>query len=282
MAQLAKISIITPSFNQAKFITRTVRSVILQRYPNLEYVLMDGGSKDGTMEALAPYREAFAYFRSEKDDGQAAAIADGFDITTGDIMGYLNSDDMLAPGSLEFVNWFFANHPDVDAIYSHRIAVDESDRALWYWILPPHSNYLMSRWDYIPQETCFWRRSLWTKAGNIDRTFRFAMDYDFFVRCMQCGSKFRRVNRFLGAFRWHNAAKSSRLYETIGMEEIDRIWKTYGLAETRLSHYAKSSLSGAVNSVSNAFARHCIVLPGNLPGINYSYDRVWGGLLTQT
>ena len=196
MAPLARISIVTPSFNQAEYITRTVRSVVLQRYPNLEYILMDGGSKDGTVEALAPYRQAFSHFRSEKDHGQAAAIADGLEMSTGDIMGYLNSDDMLAPGSLEFVSWFFSNHPEVDAIYSHRIAVDEADRALWYWVLPPHSNYLMSRWDYIPQETCFWRRSLWTKAGNVDRTFRFAMDYDFFVRCMQCGGKFRRVNRF--------------------------------------------------------------------------------------
>ena len=129
---------------------------------------MDGGSTDDTVSRLARYKDQFSFFASEPDNGQADAIAKGFARSSGEIMAYLNSDDLLAPGTLHFVAKFFKGHPDVDCIYSHRCTVDENDRVVWYWILPPHQDSLMKRWDFIPQETCFWRRSLFEKAGNID------------------------------------------------------------------------------------------------------------------
>src|SRR5437763_5239906 len=101
--RLPRISIVTPSYNHGDYIGWTVRSVLLQRYSDLEYVVMDGGSKDATCAILAPYRPYFAHFVSQRDRGQADAIARGFEHTTGDIMGYLNSDDMLAPDALHFV-----------------------------------------------------------------------------------------------------------------------------------------------------------------------------------
>src|SRR5688572_20116535 len=103
MTNIPRITIVTPSYNQARFIGWTARSVFLQRYPNLEYVVMDGGSTDDTMEVLAPYAGRFAHLVSERDKGQSDAICRGFARSTGDIMGYLNSDDMLAPGTLKFV-----------------------------------------------------------------------------------------------------------------------------------------------------------------------------------
>ena len=278
---LPKISIVTPSYNQGPFIGWTVRSVLLQRYPNLEYILMDGGSKDSTREVLQPYADRFAHYVSEKDRGQADAIHRGFERATGDIMAYLNSDDMLAPGALHFVAKYFAEHPGVDAIYSHRCTVDERNRVLYYWILPRHNSWYMTRWDLIPQETCFWRRSLFDRAGNIDPTFRFAMDYDLFVRFMKHG-RMVRVNRFLGVFRKHTEAKTSQLLETIGSQEVARVWKQYGLVKTKLDNLRSARFFNSVNRRGGRFAYHKKHLPGALPGIGYDYDRVWGGLLNDT
>ena len=275
---LPRISIVTPSYNQGPFIEWTVRSVLLQRYPELEYIMMDGGSTDQTRRALAPYADRFAHYISEKDGGQADAIRRGFERATGQIMSYLNSDDMLAPGTLHFVARFFVEHPEVDAVYSHRCTVDEQNRVLWYWILPPHSDWYMTRWDLIPQETCFWRRSLFEKCGNIDPGLHFAMDYDLFVRFMQKG-KMVRLNRFLGVFRKHTEAKTSQLLETIGTQEIALVWKRYGLKKSRLDDLRATRFFNAVNRRGGKFAAFQRHLPGILPGVGYDYDRVWGGLL---
>ncbi|MGH8552797.1 MAG: glycosyltransferase family 2 protein, partial [Methylococcales bacterium] len=200
--ELPCISIVTPSFNQGKFVEATVRSVLDQRYPKLEYLFLDGGSTDATLDRIAPYRARFAHFESVPDGGQSAAIARGFSLCGGEIMAYLNSDDQLLPGTLNFVADFFERHPHLDAIYGHRCIIDANNRVIGHWILPPHSNFMMRRWDLIPQESCFWRRRLFETGGNIDPTFRFAMDYDLFVRYMKTG-RFKRVNRFLAAFRVH-------------------------------------------------------------------------------
>lgn len=278
MPDQSRISIVTPSYNHSQFIERTVRSVVKQRYDNLEYIIMDGGSKDNTVELIEPYRRYISHMVSEKDNGQSDAIARGFEKSTGEIMAWLNSDDMLAPGTLEYVNWFFAHNPNIDAIYSHRLAVDADDRVIWYWLLPSHSSYMMSRWDLIPQETCFWRRSLWEKVGNVDRSFQFAMDYDLFVRFMKVG-RIRRVNRFLGAFRQHQGAKTSQLIHTIGAQEIHRIWVDNQFTPRFFSRLIAHRFSKGVNWRGSRFAKERRVLPGNLPGIGYSYDRLWGGML---
>ena len=182
----------------------------------------------------------FAYYVSEKDKGQGDAVSRGFERCTGEIMAYLNSDDMLAPDALQFVADYFRQHPDVDAIYSNRVTVVEDNRVAGYWVLPPHSNYLMMRWDLIPQETCFWRRSLFERGGNIDPSFKFALDYDLFLRYMQVG-RFIRVNRFLGAFRYHSTAKTHMLLAEVGQEEIRRVRQMHGVN----IHRGESMLGGA-------------------------------------
>ena len=279
--RLPKISIVTPSYNQADFVGWTVRSVFLQRYPNLEYILMDGGSTDGTCNVLEPYADRFAHFVSEKDGGQADAIRRGFERSTGQIMAYLNSDDMLAPGTLAFVAQYFADHPEVDAVYSHRVTVDEENRASGYWILPRHSDWYMSRWDLIPQETCFWRRRLFERCGNIDASFRFAMDYDLFVRFMRAGQMVR-LDRFLGVFRKHSEAKTSQLLETVGKREVERVWQRYGLTKTQLDELRAARFFNSVNRNGWKFAAQNRCLPGALPGLGYDYDEVWGGLLNDS
>ena len=276
-----RISIITPSFNQAQFIGWTVRSVLLQRYPNLEYIVMDGGSTDGTQEVLGPYADRFAHYVSEKDNGQSDAIGRGFERSTGEIMAYLNSDDMLAPGALEYVANYFTHHPEVDAIYSHRCTVNESNKVISYWILPNHSSYLMMRWDLIPQETCFWRRRLFETCGNIDPQFRFALDYDLFLRYMKRG-RFVRVNRFLGSFRYHSSAKTATLLADVGQKEIRKVREKNGIK----IHKGESMLGGLFSLyVQRRGFRYQLQrgsLPGALPGAGYDYDSVWGGLLNDT
>jgi glycosyltransferase involved in cell wall biosynthesis len=276
LARPPRISIVTPSYQQGEFLEWTIRSVLEQGYPNLEYVVMDGGSKDATREILARYKNQLAYWESAPDHGQADAVARGFEHTSGEIMAYLNSDDVLAPGALDFVARFFADHPEVDAIYSHRVFIDEENLVTRYWILPPHHSWMMERWDYIPQETCFWRRRIYDQAGGIDKSFQFALDYDLFVRFMRHG-RMERVNRFLGAFREHPSSKTTQ--QAGAHPEVERIYQEHGihLADWhRLPQLAQYEL---LDARSRKFAARGKILPGALPGIGYDYDLVWGGRL---
>ena len=277
---MLKISIITPSFNQGRYIERTIRSVLLQDYPELEYIMMDGGSTDSTAEVLKKYQEHFAHCRSAPDKGQADAIARGFEHSTGEIMAYLNSDDLLAPGTLRFVNQFFSEHPKVDALYSHRVSIDENDRVIWHWLLPVHINYMLKRWDYIPQETCFWRRRLFERAGNIDTSYRFAMDYDLFARYMKVGT-FRRVNRFLAAFRVHSESKTTKDFKTIGMEEFHLVWDRNGIKWRPIDFFLQTWFVELASLQGIRFGALRKQLPGAFAGIGYDYNDFWGGLLKE-
>jgi glycosyltransferase involved in cell wall biosynthesis len=273
-----RITIVTPSFNQGRYIRQTVRSVLLQDYPDLEYMIFDGGSTDETAKVLGPYLHRLAHYQSAPDGGQSDAIASGFERSTGQIMAWLNSDDILAPGALHFVAQYFADHPEIDALYSHRCIVDEKTRVRSYWILPEHHDYLMGRWDMIPQETCFWRRSLFEKCGNLNRSYHFALDYDLLLRFMSQG-RFARVNRVLGAFRKHKQAKTLRLMRTEGRDEILAVRRANNV---RIS--PPERILGALffrwvvgRGWLHAVSRRRI--PGALPGVSYDYDEVWNGRL---
>lgn len=273
-----KISIVTPSYQQGHYLEWTIRSVLEQDYPNLEYVVMDGGSKDQTSEILARYKHRLAYSQSAPDQGQADAVVRGFAHTSGEIMAYLNSDDLLAPGALDFVARYFAIHPEIDAIYSHRVFIDEGNTVTRYWILPPHRNWMMQRWDYIPQETCFWRRRIYEEVGGIDPTFHFALDYDLFVRIMKQG-RMARVNRFLGAFREHPLSKTTQ--QEGPHPEVGRVQEAHGIRIFdwhRLPQLAQYEL---LDVRSRKFAAEGKLLPGALPGIGYDYNLVWGGRLNE-
>lgn len=278
-ADLPRISIITPSYMQGRYVERTVRSVLLQDYPNLEYIVLDGGSTDETLNVLEPYVERLSHFHSGPDGGQADAIRRGFDMASGDILAYLNSDDLLTPGALHFVARFFQQNPDVDAIYSHRLVVDEIDRVVAYWILPPHSNFLMVRFAMIPQETCFWRRSAYEAAGGLDPSFHFALDYDLFVRMMRNG-RFRRVHRMLGAFRRHIEQKTFLLYQTVGLEEVEKVQRREGIRMRQFDRLMQEwtcrgvGLAGVVYRETRArLARFRVPWAGTM-------DELWNGALT--
>jgi glycosyltransferase involved in cell wall biosynthesis len=268
-----RISIVTPSFNQAAFVEQTLQSVLRQRYPNLEYIVMDGGSSDGTMAILDRYRDRLAHLAHGPDGGQAAAVARGLALCTGEIMAYLNSDDMLLPGALTFVADYFQRNPTVDLIYGHRCYVDEGNVVRGHWILPAHRDWLMRRWDLIPQETCFWRRTLWERGGNVDEAFQFALDYELFVRYMNAG-RLRRVNRFLGVFRYHAASKTQTMLRTIGKREIAEVRRRHRIFGA--GRALGKLLSVGVQLRSALFVRRAEARPGLPPGAGYNLTSVWG------
>ncbi|WP_448676362.1 FkbM family methyltransferase [Delftia acidovorans] len=223
---LPSISIVTPSFLQAQFLERTLDSVLAQGYKKLEYFVQDGGSTDGTVELLESYGDRLTGWTSIKDDGQSQAINIGFSRTNGEIMGWLNSDDLLMPGALHRVGEFFAENPDVDVVYGNRILVDEEDQEIGRWILPGHDDGVLSWADFVPQETLFWRRGIWNKVGGqLDESFRFAMDWDLLMRFRDAGAKMVHLPYFLGAFRIHGAQKTSSQINEIGTLEMNRLRK---------------------------------------------------------
>lgn len=217
------ISIVTPSFQQGRFLARTIHSVLSQGYPALEYVVQDGGSTDETLDVLARFDGGVGSCVSEPDAGQADAINRGFARTSGEIMAWLNSDDVLLPGALAYVGAYFASHPEVDVVYGHRIMIDEEDGQIGAWILPRHDDAALALADYVPQEGLFWRRRVWETAGGyVDTSFRFALDWELLLRFASSGARIERLPRFLGGFRVHQGQKTHAI-DQVGEEEMARL-----------------------------------------------------------
>jgi ADP-heptose:LPS heptosyltransferase/GT2 family glycosyltransferase len=227
-AALPKIGIVTPSFGQPAFLESTIVSVLNQEYPKLLYVVQDGGSRDASPEIIARYAPRLRHWASEPDAGQADAVRKGFAHIEGelgpeDIMAWFNSDDLMAPRALRYVASYFATHPDVDAVYGHRIIIDEQDREIGRWIMPRHEPDSIEWIDYVPQETLFWRKRAWDVAGGIDPTFQFALDWDLLARLHLAKFKIVRLPHFLGCFRIHPRQKTSQVIHTTGADEMARI-----------------------------------------------------------
>jgi glycosyltransferase involved in cell wall biosynthesis len=218
------VSIVTPSFQQASFVERTMLSVLEQDYPRVEYHVCDGGSVDGSVDLIRKHEGRLASWSSEGDSGPAEAINRGFARSSGEIMAWLNSDDLLLPGAVRFIADYFARHPEVDVVYGHRLVVDERDWQVGRWVLPRHDGRMLLWADYVPQETLFWRRPLWEKTGlALDQSFKFAFDWDILLRFQKAGARIVRLPWFIGCFRVHDSQKSIVDISTVGMEEMARL-----------------------------------------------------------
>jgi glycosyltransferase involved in cell wall biosynthesis len=218
------ISIVIPSYNQVAFLERAIESLLSQAYPNLEILVADGGSADGSREIIERYSRYLRWWCSEPDRGQAHALNKGFHRSSGEIMGWLNSDDRLVPGALQRVVEFLSGHPGVDAVYGHRILIDENDLEIGRWTLPPHDSRVLTWADYVPQETLFWRRRLWEEVGaKLDEGFQFALDWDLLLRFREAGAKIVRLPHFLGFFRVHSGQKTCANIESTGFHEMQRL-----------------------------------------------------------
>ena len=185
---------------------------------------------DESAEILRSFGSRLAGWASAPDAGQANAINVGFQKTTGDIMAYVNSDDILLPGALSYIARAFLAHPDIDIFYGHRIVIDSSDQEIGRWVLPQHDDHAIQYADYIPQETMFWRRSAWERVGSrLDESFQFALDWDLLLRFREAGCTFKRLPRFLGAFRVWPDQKSVAWWLPTGRRESERLTcRTFG------------------------------------------------------
>lgn len=219
---LPKITIVTPSFNQAPYLEQTIRSVLSQEYPALEYIVMDGGSTDGSVEIIRKFEGRLAHWRSAKDEGQADAIRRGFSIATGELLGWLNSDDMLAPGTLRKVGEYFAAHPETDLVYGDLNLVDAEGKLLYTAHPLLRLGILVYENAFVPQQGMYWRRSLYERSGGVDPSLRFAMDFDLVIRFLLDRAQVRKLPGVLASYRWHPAAKSSTIRDVLE-REIDQL-----------------------------------------------------------
>ncbi len=177
------VSIITPSYNQARFVETTLRSVLEQQGVDLEYIVIDGGSSDGSVDIIRRYADRLSYWTSETDEGQTDAINKGFDRAHGDIMAYLNSDDTYEPGALAEVVRFFDEHPDVGLVYGDANFIDADGEVIGRFpAMQTDYRRLRQGYVHIPQQAAFFRASLWEQVRPLDTSFYFAMDYDLWVR----------------------------------------------------------------------------------------------------
>lgn len=218
-ASSLRLSLVTPNFNGATFIGETLKSVAAQGYPNLDYIVVDGASSDASLDVSARYRDIMAALISEPDHGHADAVNKGFAASTGEIMGWINSDDVLLPGALEFVDRVFRARPDIDWITGRASSMDERGRIGWVGPVRPWSRlrFLNGDHKWIQQESTFWRRSLWERAGGgLDLGFDLANDFDLWARFFR-HAELHTVNRFLGCFRIREGQRSiafRKRYET--------------------------------------------------------------------
>jgi glycosyltransferase involved in cell wall biosynthesis len=204
-----RISVVTPSFNQAEFLTRTILSVLNQDYPNLEYIVMDGGSRDGSLEIIRGYERQISYWSSEKDAGQSDGINKGFLKSTGEILAWLNSDDTYLPGTLKKIAAFFVAHPTVDVLYGDAYIMDEKDSVVRDMKEVRFSKGALRSWQMnLIQPSTFWRRDMFFAAGMLRPQFHFAMDVDLWFRFLNAGAAFAHIPEFLSNFRLHPASKS--------------------------------------------------------------------------
>lgn len=216
-------TIVTPSYNQGSFLERTVQSILNQKYKNVVYKIKDGGSTDNSVNIIKKYADKLL-FDVSSDNGQTHAINVAFEGTDGDIMAWINSDDLVLPGTFGKVAEFFESNPGVDVLYGNRILIDENDNEIGRWILPAHNSNVMKYVDFVPQETLYWRRSAWNKIGaKLDESFSFAMDWDLVSRFQSCGCNVVHLDEFLGCFRVHQQQKTSIAINDIGRLEMERI-----------------------------------------------------------
>lgn len=204
---MPKISIVTPCFNDALYLEKTIESVLGQGYHNLEYIIVDGGSTDGSVDIIRKYEHNLAWWCSEPDDGMYDAISKGFRHASGEVMGWINSDDFYHPGALFIIADIFREYKDVNWIQGIPNVVDHMGRVVYvsrqvidnkYWFY--QRKHIQSR-RYIQQESTFWRKPLWEKAGGyLSSEFKYAGDFELWLRFFK-HDRLINVPSLLGAFR---------------------------------------------------------------------------------
>ena len=202
------ISIVTPSYNHVKFIEKTMLSVLNQTGVDFEYIVVDGGSKDGTVDLIRKYEDRLAWWVSKKDSGQTEAINKGFARAKGDILAWINSDDTYQPGAFVRAATYLNDHPEVGMVYGDANFINESGNVIGKFPAA-QTDYgrLWRGYVHVPQQSAFFRADLWRKVGPLDPSFYFAMDYDLWVRIAKLASLVY-IPELWANFRLHGDAKT--------------------------------------------------------------------------
>lgn len=207
MSELPLVTIVTPSLNQAQFLEDTMLSVMGQDYPAVEFIVVDGGSTDGSIEIIRRHQARLAYWTSEPDSGQSTAINKGFARAKGRIFAWLNSDDLLSPSALSIAAHFLNSEPDVGLVYGDRVEIDAKGNVIGVLRCPPHDPGIFRKDVTLPQETAFFRREVYEAVGGLDEDLHFAMDLDLWCKMAKV-TRMRHIPAFLACFRRHRWSKS--------------------------------------------------------------------------
>lgn len=218
---------ITPSWNSATYIEKTILSVINQTYRNVEYIIIDGGSSDGTLDIIRKYESSIDYWVSETDDGMYQAINKGMQRASGEIVAYLNSDDLYYPDTLEKVVNFFDDNSSAELVYGNLDFIDEEGNKLFAQIYPRFNLnlFINANCSMIGQPAAFWRSSLLKKTGMFDESLKMAADFEFFIRAGMFGRIMYTPNVF-AAFRTHKLSLTSTQSQR-GQDEVRLIHEKY-------------------------------------------------------
>jgi glycosyltransferase involved in cell wall biosynthesis len=207
MSEFPRVTVITPSFNQAAFLEETIQSVLSQGYPNLEYFIIDGGSTDGSVEIIRRYSDRLAWWVSEKDHGQADAVNKGFARATGDIIGWMNSDDYYLPGSIAAGVRALQDHSDCGMVYGDVVSINGAGEVINVMTYGNWGLDELLQFNIIGQPSVFMRRAALERAGYLDASYHFLLDHELWLRVAQCAPVWYVPQRWSAA-RYHAGAKN--------------------------------------------------------------------------
>jgi glycosyltransferase involved in cell wall biosynthesis len=225
-SELPLVSVVTPSYNAARYLTETIESVISQDYPRIEHIVMDGGSTDATPQILDRYRGRLQYFTG-KDKGPSDAAHRGFQKATGEIFVWLNADDVFLPGAVRAAAQYLAYHPEIDVVYGEGNWIDENGRVICRYPTLPFDSAVLERDCFICQPAAYIRASSYRQCG-LDPDINLPFDYDLWIRMAKRGFRFASIPQYLAGSRMHRGAKTINQREDVFQASIRLLKRHYG------------------------------------------------------